>query len=213
MKVTTPGIISVAIVTEKNPELSESERREVARVVGIGAVKYADLLPNRQSDYVFSWEKMLALNGNTAPYLQYAHARICSIFRRAGLDRRKLRLGPSCDRAERVVVDLVADERWSGWGARVHGDAPQPELVPVILGTGLVELCHCLLELAGVIHEVREIYAGLHERRIQLERSGQRSGGIVIPATASVGKRLVWATVVAIGASARVHSTAGALVT
>jgi arginyl-tRNA synthetase len=54
----------------------------VARVVGIGAVKYADLLSNRQSDYVFSWDKMLALSGNTAPYLQYAYARIRSIFRK-----------------------------------------------------------------------------------------------------------------------------------
>ncbi|MCU0785669.1 MAG: arginine--tRNA ligase [Verrucomicrobia bacterium] len=70
-------------VSEKNPDLAESGRREVARVVGIGAVKYADLLPNRQSDYVFSWDKMLALNGNTAPYLQYAYARIMSIFRKA----------------------------------------------------------------------------------------------------------------------------------
>jgi arginyl-tRNA synthetase len=71
------------IVSEKNPELPEVQRREVARVVGIGAVKYADLLPNRQSDYVFSWDKMLALNGNTAPYLQYAYTRIQSIFRKA----------------------------------------------------------------------------------------------------------------------------------
>jgi arginyl-tRNA synthetase len=54
----------------------------VARVVGIGAVKYADILPNRQSDYTFSWEKMLALTGNTAPYLLYAYARIRSIFRK-----------------------------------------------------------------------------------------------------------------------------------
>ena len=71
------------IVFEKNPELPEAQRREIARVVGIGAVKYADLLPNRQSDYVFSWDKMLALQGNTAPYLQYAYARIRSIFRKA----------------------------------------------------------------------------------------------------------------------------------
>lgn len=73
------------VVTEKNADLPETERRAIARVVGIGAVKYADLLPNRQSDYVFSWEKMLALNGNTAPYLQYAYARIRSIFRKGGL--------------------------------------------------------------------------------------------------------------------------------
>jgi len=72
------------IVSEKNPELPEAQRREIARVVGLGAVKYADLLPNRQSDYVFSWDKMLALQGNTAPYLQYAYTRIRSIFRKMG---------------------------------------------------------------------------------------------------------------------------------
>ena len=71
------------IVSEKNPELPETQRREIARVVGLGAVKYADLLPNRQSDYIFSWDKMLALTGNTAPYLQYAYARIKSIFRKS----------------------------------------------------------------------------------------------------------------------------------
>lgn len=75
---------ALKVVTEKNPELSDAARKEIARVVGIGAVKYADLLPNRQSDYVFSWEKMLSLQGNTAPYLQYGYARIRSIFRKAG---------------------------------------------------------------------------------------------------------------------------------
>lgn len=74
------------IVSEKNPDLPEAQRREIARVVGIGAVKYADLLPNRQSDYVFSWDKMLALTGNTAPYLLYAYARIQSIFRKSEAD-------------------------------------------------------------------------------------------------------------------------------
>ena len=71
------------IVSEKNSKLPEAQRKEIARVVGLGAVKYADLLPNRQSDYIFSWDKMLALQGNTAPYLQYAYARIRSIFRKA----------------------------------------------------------------------------------------------------------------------------------
>jgi arginyl-tRNA synthetase len=63
--------------------LPEAQRKEIARVIGLGAVKYADLLPNRQSDYVFSWDKMLALQGNTAPYLVYAYARIKSIFRKS----------------------------------------------------------------------------------------------------------------------------------
>ena len=80
---------ALAVVKAKQLERAESERvperlwPEVARVIGLGAVKYADLLPNRQSDYVFSWDKMLALNGNTAPYLQYAYARLRSISRKA----------------------------------------------------------------------------------------------------------------------------------
>ena len=74
---------ALSVVTEKNLELPEAERKEIARIVGIGAIKYSDLAPNRQSDYVFSWEKMLALNGNTAPYLQYAYTRVRSIFRKA----------------------------------------------------------------------------------------------------------------------------------
>jgi len=78
---------ALKVVSEKNPDLPEQQRREIARVVGIGAVKYADLLPNRQSDYVFSWDKMLALNGNTAPYLQYAYARIRSIFRKGEVEK------------------------------------------------------------------------------------------------------------------------------
>src|SRR5256885_3189228 len=75
---------ALKVVVEKNPELPDAEKKNIARAVGIGAVKYADLLPNRQSDYVFSWDKMLALNGNTAPYLEYAYARIRSIFRKGG---------------------------------------------------------------------------------------------------------------------------------
>ncbi len=70
-------------VSEKSADLPEAQKKEIARVVGIGAVKYADLLPNRQSDYTFNWDKMLALQGNTAPYLLYAYARIKSIFRKS----------------------------------------------------------------------------------------------------------------------------------
>jgi arginyl-tRNA synthetase len=74
------------IVRDKNPSLSEEEQDHIARVVGIGAVKYADLMQNRTADYRFSWDKMLALDGNTAPYLQYVYARIRSIFRRGELE-------------------------------------------------------------------------------------------------------------------------------
>jgi arginyl-tRNA synthetase len=71
------------VVDEKNPELSEEERKKIAKAVGIGAVKYADYCNNRTSDYVFSFDKMLAMDGNTAPYMQYAYARIRSIERKA----------------------------------------------------------------------------------------------------------------------------------
>src|SRR5438105_1701533 len=72
------------IIEEKNPALSDAEKIDIAKIIGIGAVKYADLVQYRMTDYVFSWDKMLALQGNTAPYLQNAYVRIRSIFRKAG---------------------------------------------------------------------------------------------------------------------------------
>jgi arginyl-tRNA synthetase len=86
--VTLMGLLDEAIerervvVAEKNPELDAGTREAVARMVGIGAVKYADLSSDRVKGYVFDYERMLAFEGNTAPYLQYAHARIRSIFRK-----------------------------------------------------------------------------------------------------------------------------------
>lgn len=79
---------------EDVPDLSDEERRQIAEVVGLGAVKYADLSQNRTSDYVFSWEKMLAMDGNTATYMQYAYARIRSIFRKGNEDPVRLRSDP-----------------------------------------------------------------------------------------------------------------------
>jgi arginyl-tRNA synthetase len=70
------------VIDKNSPELDLGERQRVAEVVGLGAIKYADLCQNRNSDYVFDWQKMLAMNGNTATYLQYAYARIQSIFRK-----------------------------------------------------------------------------------------------------------------------------------
>jgi arginyl-tRNA synthetase len=75
-----------AAIAEKNPELPADVREAVARIIGIGAVKYADLSTDRVRDYVFDWDRMLSFDGNTAPYLQYAHARIRSIFRRSEVD-------------------------------------------------------------------------------------------------------------------------------
>ncbi len=75
---------ATALVREKNVDLSAEEVAQIGEVVGIGAVKYADLSKNRTSDYVFDWDNMLSFEGNTAPYLQYAYTRVQSVFKKAG---------------------------------------------------------------------------------------------------------------------------------
>ncbi|CAI8346571.1 MAG: Arginine--tRNA ligase [Opitutia bacterium UBA7350] len=77
---------ALAVVAKKNPDLPEKEQQAIASSVGIGALKYADLASNRTQDYVFDWDRMLSFEGNTAPYLLYAVARINSIFRKTGID-------------------------------------------------------------------------------------------------------------------------------
>ena len=93
-------------VREKNPDWSDTQHNAIAKQVGIGAIKYADLSTDRIKDYVFDWERMLSFDGNTSPYLQYAHARICSIFRKAGVDRASVRsVTPLVEHeAERALV-------------------------------------------------------------------------------------------------------------
>lgn len=79
-----------ALIAEKNPDMDKDELNNVARVVGIGAVKYADLSKNRTTDYIFDWDLMLSFEGNTAPYMQYAYTRVASIFKRADIDENAL---------------------------------------------------------------------------------------------------------------------------
>ena len=74
------------LVRQKNPDLAPGEVKEIARKVGIGAIKYADLSKTRTNDYIFDWDAMLSFEGNTSPYLQYAYTRIRSIFRKAGAE-------------------------------------------------------------------------------------------------------------------------------
>ncbi|WP_437588507.1 arginine--tRNA ligase [Sorangium sp. So ce1000] len=96
------------VVQEKNPELDAEASGAVARAVGVGAVKYADLSSDRIKDYVFDWDRMLAFEGNTAPYLMYAHARIRSIFRKAGVESPRgagIVLGEPAERA--LVLELL----------------------------------------------------------------------------------------------------------
>ena len=99
---------ALAIVREKQPELSGEKMLEVARVVGLGAVKYSDLAQARTSDYVFSWDRMLALQGNTAPYLQYAYVRIGSILEKAGVSAADLEHEPPVVRLEHAAEQSLA---------------------------------------------------------------------------------------------------------
>lgn len=99
---------AMKVVREKNPELDAEAAGAVARAVGVGAVKYADLSSDRIKDYVFDWDRMLAFEGNTAPYLMYAHARIRSIFRKAGVESPRgagFSLGEPAERA--LALELL----------------------------------------------------------------------------------------------------------
>lgn len=129
---------ALKIVSEKSPEMPAIQRREIARVIGLGAVKYADLLPNRQSDYIFNWDKMLALQGNTAPYLQYAYARIKSIFRKAEA------ASATCNPPSAIILaapeELALARHLLNFGLTL--EAVADELRPNYL-------CNYLFELAG----------------------------------------------------------------
>jgi arginyl-tRNA synthetase len=122
-----------AVVSEKNPDLPEAQRRQIARTVGIGAVKYADLSKNRNSDYVFSWDTMLSFEGNTAPYLQYAYTRVAGVFRKALEEGATGGAIVLQDNAERLLALELAR-----FGDAVHGVAR--ETMPHFLTSYLYNL-------------------------------------------------------------------------
>jgi arginyl-tRNA synthetase len=132
------------VIAEKNSEMPEAERSEIAKIIGLGAVKYADLLPNRQGDYVFSWEKMLSFQGNTAPYLQNAYVRIRAIFRKAGNS-------PVTSHQSPVTFTESAEF------ALVKKLAHFGEVLPSILDDYRPNLlCNYLFELANAYHSFYE---------------------------------------------------------
>src|SRR5213594_772315 len=131
------------IIEEKNPQLSEDAKTDIAQKIGIGAVKYADLSQYRMTDYVFSWDKMLSLQGNTAPYLQNAYVRIRSIFRKAG------------ESAPRIEELVLADSAEINLAKRLCQFA---ETVPQVLhGFRPNILANYLFELANSFHGFYEV--------------------------------------------------------
>src|SRR5216110_2741859 len=130
------------IIEEKNPDLSEADKIDIAQKIGIGAVKYADLSQYRMTDYVFSWDRMLSLQGNTAPYLQNAYVRIRSIFRKAG---------ESASKIEKLTISDFAEINLA---KRLCQFA---EIVPQVLNDFRPNiLANYLFELANSLHTFYE---------------------------------------------------------
>jgi arginyl-tRNA synthetase len=131
------------VIAEKNPDLQGEEAAQIAQIVGIGAVKFAELSQNRLTDYVFSWDRMLALQGDTAPYLQYSHVRIRSIFRK--LD------APFEAAGVRIHLDEAAELHLARLLARFG------EVLPTILEDFRPNLlANYVLELARAFHSFFE---------------------------------------------------------
>jgi arginyl-tRNA synthetase len=131
-----------AMIEEKNPDLPETEKETIARIVGLGAVKYAELSQHRMTDYVFSWAKMLSLQGNTAPYLQNAYVRVQSIFRKLGAE-------PNLTRAVELEApaELVLAKKLLQFG----------EIVPLVLHDFRPNLlANHLFETANAFHSFYE---------------------------------------------------------
>ncbi|MFZ4116814.1 MAG: arginine--tRNA ligase [Chthoniobacterales bacterium] len=129
------------LVAEKNPDFPEEEKKHIAKIIGLGALKYADLMQHRMTDYVFSWDKMLSFQGNTAPYLQNAYVRIRSIFRKEEIVEGKIDLSGS------IVLQEEAERRLALQLLQFG------EIVPTILLDARPNiLCLALYELANKFH-------------------------------------------------------------
>ncbi|MEB7992367.1 arginine--tRNA ligase [Raoultella ornithinolytica] len=126
------------LVAEKNPDMPADELEQLANAVGIGAVKYADLSKNRTTDYVFDWDNMLAFEGNTAPYMQYAYTRVLSVFRKAEVDEQALA-------AAQVIITEAREEQLAARLLQFE------ETLTVVAREGTPHvMCAYLYDLAGL---------------------------------------------------------------
>ena len=126
------------LVAEKNPDMPADELEKLANAVGIGAVKYADLSKNRTTDYIFDWDNMLAFEGNTAPYMQYAYTRVLSVFRKADIDESALVAAPV----------VITEDREAQLAARL---LQFEETLTVVAREGTPHvMCSYLYDLAGL---------------------------------------------------------------
>jgi len=173
---------AMAVVTSKNPDLPKEEREEVARIIGLGAVKYADLMQHRLTDYVFSWDKMLSFQGNTAPYLQNAYVRIRSIFRKAGAEGISTATAPIviADQAERALGLQIVQ-----FGEVLHTvlEDQRPNLLCLYLYE-LADRFHKFYEACPILKsegEVRSSRLALAEVTAAVLKTGLKLLGIGVP--------------------------------
>lgn len=137
------------LIAAKNPEMPADEIQHVANVVGIGAVKYADLSKSRTTDYIFDWDNMLSFEGNTAPYMQYAYTRVASVFKRAGIDESDL-----------TLPLVITDEREMALATRL---LQFEETITVVAREGTPHvMCSYLYDLAGLFSGFYEHCQILH---------------------------------------------------
>ena len=159
-----------AMIEEKNPELPAEEKDHIARIVGLGAVKYGELSQHRMSDYIFSWSKMLSLQGNTAPYLQNAYVRVRSIFRKLGAE-----LGSVQDVVLTEPAELYLAKKLLQFG----------EIVPLVLHDFRPNLlANHLFETANAFHTFYEACPVLKSEGVK-----QHSRLVLCEATARVLKQ------------------------
>ena len=168
------------IIEEKNPDLSETEKIDIAQKIGLGAVKYYDLSQYRMTDYVFSWDRMLSLQGNTAPYLQNAYVRVRSIFRKAGAPAGKI---------DKLILQEAAEINLAKRLAQFAEVVPQVlnDFRPNILANYLFELAnsfHAFYEACPVLKSeepVRTSRLALSELTARVLQRGLDLLGIKVP--------------------------------
>ena len=155
---TTRSCAPARVVDAKSPELPEAERAEIARAVGIGAVKYADLSTTRQRDLLFSFDRMLALDGNTAPYLLYACVRAASIVAKAGETSSEVTvLAEPQERA--LVVKLSGLRRRAAPRSRRHARAAPALQLPLRAGRRVHRVLRGVPGAQGADGETRALAA------------------------------------------------------
>jgi arginyl-tRNA synthetase len=168
------------IIEEKNPDLSETEKIDIAQKIGLGAVKYYDLSQYRMTDYVFSWDRMLSLQGNTAPYLQNAYVRVRSIFRKAGAPAGKI---------DKLILEEAAEINLAKRLCQFAEVVPQVlnDFRPNILANYLFELAnsfHAFYEACPVLKSdgpVRGSRLALSELTARVLQHGLDLLGIKVP--------------------------------